>query len=420
MCQLLGYKSILFHSCESEPFKQRHLSSIVHDALGATNACLFNDLGHLCQGSAPCVVHNDDCEVKAHSFLTIIGYSCKTLSKAIPIKKSSVLATGQGTSGETCHALLKYVSASRPRCLLLENVDEMAKAEEVSNNVQFLHSELRARGFALAVALLNSADYYSPQDRRRAFCFAIDTEAWGMTLEEAEAYCVKMLDLAKSLAHAAPPPLDKFLLNSQDNRLAEELSRRQSSKQSVARAATYVEKHQSYMASKGVSWTRLTAPPATEQSPWFQLLPRREQEIVCFGFAVEPELCMVNVGPRIDRCSIIKEGKLGTITSSTKLYLVKAGPRKASLERLVLGWELLGIQGFPMGLFEAAAANGKEVPSDSQMSDLAGNAFSGGVVCTLLLAIYATLPVFRAKQGNSCDLESPAFEAGAIADLMVD
>jgi 3-hydroxy-3-methylglutaryl CoA synthase len=73
MCQLLGYKSILFHSCESEPFKQRHLSSIVHDALGATNACLFSDLGHLCQGSAPCVVHNDDCDVKAHSFLTIIG-----------------------------------------------------------------------------------------------------------------------------------------------------------------------------------------------------------------------------------------------------------------------------------------------------------------------------------------------------------
>lgn len=69
------------------------------------------------------------------------GYSCKNLSHLSQQPTNNVLPSGVGSSGKTCAAMLEFVRRYRPRCGILENVDEMAKSEEVSKNVAFLNQE---------------------------------------------------------------------------------------------------------------------------------------------------------------------------------------------------------------------------------------------------------------------------------------
>ena len=87
--QFLGKAAKLSYSCENVPFKQRFLISIIHPQIDTHGeACLFKDMKHLSDGSAECMIHGSTCTIKHHEFLTIVGYSCKTLSRNNPAKKS--------------------------------------------------------------------------------------------------------------------------------------------------------------------------------------------------------------------------------------------------------------------------------------------------------------------------------------------
>eukprot|EP00974_Lingulodinium_polyedra_P027240 2628296-Lingulodinium_polyedra.AAC.1 len=70
------------------------------------------------------------------------------------------------------------------------------------------------------------------------------------------------------------------------------------------------------MASKGISWARLQAPPSTVQSPWYQMLPRREQEIIAMAMELEPRATMVSISPNIDRAQYPINGLMPTITTN--------------------------------------------------------------------------------------------------------
>ena len=404
LMEMLGVDSKLVFSCEKESWKQRHLQECVHDKLDPNSiGCLFSDLSDLASGKGHCIIHSEDCEIKANSFLFTIGYSCKTLSKNSSVPKANILADGIGSSGETCHAMLHHIQACRPRVGLLENVDEMAKSEAESTNVEFLLNACRDLGYCMHVELFNSSKFHLPHERKRAFALILDYRAFGVSQEVGEDILRKILKLSLSFG-SGPGRLSEWLLPASDPMLVAELQRRQSKSKSdiekIDKGTGYIKKHQSFMALKGISWTRLQAPPSTANSPWYQVLPRREQEIIAMAMELEPHATMVTIQPSIDRAQWPSSGLLPTITTNSKYYLMyvdhqnagkekqEAGggkkPRKKKpLDRLMLGWELLRAQGFPMSLIPQQG-----FISDRECTDLAGNAFSSTVVVSVMIGIY--------------------------------
>ena len=120
--QFLGQDAKLSYSCENVPFKQRFLQHVVHPAIDKCGrACLFKDLNQLSDGSAGCMIHGSTapgstkCIIQHHGPLTIIGYSCKTLSSNNPTKKQHILKDGVGSSGETYNMMADSIQACRPR-----------------------------------------------------------------------------------------------------------------------------------------------------------------------------------------------------------------------------------------------------------------------------------------------------------------
>ena len=195
-------------SCEKEPFKAKHLQQTVHPQLSASgstsgssrlsareedrlpanervrltasqrdrlpasaadDACIFKDMAEACEGKGLCWVHDKTCDMKRDPFIVICGYSCKNLSKLNPCSKETVLRSAIGSSGETANALLSFLKNCRPPVALLENVEEMGREADVSDNVSFFFSELDNLGYAMATKVMDSIQYGVPQVRKRAW-----------------------------------------------------------------------------------------------------------------------------------------------------------------------------------------------------------------------------------------------------------
>jgi hypothetical protein len=75
-----------------------------------------------------------------------------------------------------------------------------------------------------------------------------------------------------------------------------------------------------------------------------------------------------------------------TLTPGAKTWLFEHN-------RVLLGYEALRLQGFPVTLIDSSY----EQPSDPMMGDLAGNAFSATVVLAVTLGVLCNIGVFRPK-----------------------
>eukprot|EP00972_Heterocapsa_arctica_P021363 3145544-Heterocapsa_arctica.AAC.1 len=73
-----------------------------------------------------------------------------------------------------------------------------------------------------------------------------------------------------------------------------------------------------------------------------------------------------------------------TLTPGGKTWLFER-------DRLLLGYEALRLQGFPVSLVDSSY----EQPSDPMMGDLAGNAFSATVVLAVTLGVFCHIGTFR-------------------------
>ncbi len=69
---------------------------------------------------------------------------------------------------------------------MMENVEEMARAESDSSRVDFLHGAFKAMNYGVASALLDAARYNLPRRRLRACAVALDYAALGITQQQAE------------------------------------------------------------------------------------------------------------------------------------------------------------------------------------------------------------------------------------------
>ncbi|CAE7242160.1 unnamed protein product, partial [Symbiodinium sp. CCMP2456] len=426
-----------------ERFKKNYLLKTVHPLLTRSgpaedqHGCLFAEFGDLACGQAFCEKHQRVCVVHEVPFLIICGYSCKNLSKLNASSRAGVLRAGLGSSGETCDHLLNYLSSFRPAVALLENVEEMARDSEDSDNVAYFLGRLEEMDYAFATKLLDSSNYGLPQKRLRSFQILLNRRVFE-SADALDKIAQKMMSTAVRLACGKPESLRFFLDADDDPYVEAEFFRKIDAQQKLAHATqerhaqeTWRQKHREFFASKKVAWSQLVVPADIQNSPWFGSLSSREKETLAWGLmssGYKPEgseeaatksaagldcadkeeqpdsaasqeiksnkdsadshrrqefrFVAVDLSQRIDRVRTSTAGPIFTMLPSQKVWIW------SSLHnRLLTGREALRLQGYPL-----EPGISKDEISDPQMADLAGNAFPATVVMALLLGIYSHLP----------------------------
>ena len=363
-------------------FKQSFIANVVQKSLGE-QSCIFEEMAGLPSGQGACAAHGGHCALPRNANIFVCGFSCKDLSRLSSrfngAERESILKMGMGTSGGTFQAVLGYTKLVRPAIVILENVDEMSR--ESSPNVMYLHQAFADIDYAGASKVLNTSDYGLPQARVRAWFVILDLRRFGCTAPEAQAMARTMLSRTE-LFKSSPRPLGSMCLKDADPRLQSELARRQeSAKGDSSASSTWFETHRIFLKTKGLSWQEVVPPKTLQENPWFKVLPSREEQVLSYALQYAGgNVTSADISQRIDRVSLGRDGVLPTITPHNKTWLVEQG-------RPLTGFEALGLQGFPMDILSSS----EHCPSDPQLMDLAGNAFSGPVVMAVLVCMFAGL-----------------------------
>ena len=216
----------------------------------------------------------------------------------------------------------------------------------------------------------------------------MDCNYFGLTVAQGAALAASMLDFAKTLT-VPMGNLDKFILPDDHARVVQELQRRKGLNNSKPAKEGWRAKHKSFLASKGISWRTLSAPPDTQASEWFQLAPEREQEVIMYGIATtQGTLTAIDTSQNMDRSPPICTKCLPTFTTGSQLFMMHCNKKKP-LNRFLLGSEALALQGFPTSYLSVADG---WVPSEAQMLNLAGNAFTSTACAAVIAGVFARLP----------------------------
>ncbi len=96
---------------------------------------------------------------------------------------ASLLENAEGTSGQTCKAMLEFMAAHRPPFVLFENVPELVEAADASN-LNYLTAAMHTIGYELGCRILTATDYFMPQCRRRVCGVCVDVDSSGMAQDE--------------------------------------------------------------------------------------------------------------------------------------------------------------------------------------------------------------------------------------------
>ncbi|CAL1135526.1 unnamed protein product, partial [Cladocopium goreaui] len=149
----------------------------------------------------------------------------------------------------------------------------------------------------------------------------------------------------------------------------------------LASSGKWQQTHQQLAEARGIPWP-LQTPHELEKNPWFDTLSLRERENVLFLMNESATNRAMGRAPLVygdlyhsaNRTPSSGQQEVPTILPSTKLWHLERG-------RLLLGRELLHLQGIRFN------AETMDKLSETQMTDLAGNAFSSTVCLSILIAI---------------------------------
>lgn len=387
-----GGKMSVDFSCEKVKYKRDFIHNVLGNKTGKS-ACIFTELAELGLGSGQCSVHQESCCVKRRSHVFVCGFSCKTLSKLYNgdvDDRSAILQNSTGTTGSTCHSALKHIKRARPGVIILENLDELA--QEGSPNAEFLHYELSKLGYGGAARTMKSSDFLLPQNRVRAFLIFLHSETWDISIDQARTLCARIMEDTR-IFEAPPLHLKSFLVKSNDPRLGQELLRRERACTGERSATSWRQFHGQWLRNSGMTPRDAIPDLEVRMSPWFGLLTSREKE--CLGYAIAhsnnkgTHMSSVDVAPRIDRICIGKDNLLPTLVPNQKTWLCEVSAAIGEPKyhnRLLLGYEALACQGFPMQWVDDV--DDTNAPTDPSLSDLAGNAFSFPIILGIYLSFF--------------------------------
>ena len=111
-----------------------------------------------------------------------------------------IFELGQGTSGDTAQAMLRFMREIGPLLLLWENVIELLEPHN-AENLQFLLDAIEAAGYVCCADSYNAWDYFSSAERRRAFGLCMQVAKSGLTKGKAQAWVNKTSADVKALGN---------------------------------------------------------------------------------------------------------------------------------------------------------------------------------------------------------------------------
>ena len=342
-----------------------------------------------------------------------------------------VLQKQLGSSGKTFAALTNFANKCKPRCMILENVDELDDRGEPNPNLDFLYEVVTAMGYSIGQKMLVSTNFGLPQGRRRVYFVCVHNESFGLTPSRGMALVERIFQQVDQLS-CETKSMYHFLLSADHPYVKQELSAMQLRPESVAvpTGVGWPAEHEALFKSKGISWKDMQPSQDVLNSPWYQNLTRRKKEILNYQIFCTRQTSDTNKGPlttvdlsqSIYRASKGYKGICQTLTPKMCTWMVAHDRDAEELEeeaydklpqpgRPMLGVEAMAIQGFPVKwLFSGP----DKCPPNTQLLDLAGNAFSSLVFAAVYVSLLAELPMPVKTQYD----HSPSSDLEAILRLL--
>jgi site-specific DNA-cytosine methylase len=431
LARMLDLPSQVAFSCEKVKTKREFYMSVVCPHL-SEHGCMFEDMTALPGLVASCTVHGHVCKVPTRTNVHVCGFSCRDLSKLnntwSAAERATVLQKQLGTSGKTFAALTNFANKAKPRCMILENVDELDDKGEPNPNLDFLYEVMSVIGYSVGQKTLVSTSFGLPQGRKRVYLVCVHNESFGLNCSRGQALVERVLQQVDNL-HFETKSMYHFLLPPNHPHLLRELQAVQCKAESeaVPASAGWPAEHEALFKSKGISWKDMQPSQAMSSSPWYQKLTRRKREILNyhtfrarrFEDSAKGPLTTVDLSQSIGRASTGYRGICQTLTPKMSTWMVAHHGSdannldKAACEMLpqpgrpMLGVEAMMIQGFPLDWL----VDDMEVCiPNAQLLDLAGNAFSSTVFAAVYLSLLAELPKPVVTQHD----QSPRSELEAI------
>lgn len=430
LTRMLKLPSEVAFSCEKVKSKREFYMSVVSPHL-SVHGCMFDDMTSLPDLVAQCSAHGHACRVPTGTSLHVCGFSCKDLSKLnnnwSPAQKAVVLQKQLGSSGKTFAALTNFANKAKPKIMILENVDELEDKGEPNPNLDFLYEVTSAVGYSMGQKTLVSTNFGIPQGRKRVYFVCIHNESFGLNPSRGQALVERILQQV-DVMQCPTKSRYHFLLPPGHPHLVQELAEVESKMENEAApgssaSAGWLAEHEALFKSKGIAWKDMQPSRLLANSPWYRKLTRRKRESLNYHTfrvhqvddIVKGPTTTLDLSQSIARASAGYKGICQTLTPKMCTWMFahdadadaegddEVAPAKLPEPgRPMLGIEAMMIQGFP-GDWLLSAPGG--CPPNTQLLDLAGNAFSSTVFAAVYLSVLAELPK-PVKRPSSSDLEA--------------
>ena len=119
------------------------------------------------------VIENDFESIPIHDLL-VGGFPCQDYSVARTLSNSGGIKGKKGVLWWSIYNILDLMGESKPKYLMLENVDRLLKSPSTQRGRDFaiMLSSLSSLGYAVEWRVINAAEYGMPQRRKRVYIMA--------------------------------------------------------------------------------------------------------------------------------------------------------------------------------------------------------------------------------------------------------
>ncbi|CAL1131063.1 unnamed protein product [Cladocopium goreaui] len=358
------------------------------------------------------IIQNKQKFLREHIF-PAVEEDTQSCSRANPDFSSLKTAISEGkdcSSTSTFRGVGVSLEKSKPHIVFLENVDTIEtgatdESESYRSNLDAVLDQLRELGYEASATKLTSSHYGLPQRRCRYYIVAV-RDVFSDRPSEIVRKIQETIPKMKVPVHPSP---DVLLLPNDHPTVRAELERRAKAKAGAkgSEKASWKDQHTSLAEQYGVKWP-LDIPQELENSEWFGILPEREKEIPCFVYLMNSradssgQIGLADISQSVTRIptSTFASKVVPTILPSGKIWSIKH-------RRLLTGAEALAFQGLMLTDLPNA---GEVTHTDSQLYDIAGNAFTMTCAMTTLLTTLAFCRVDTESEEEELDAISSAFQ----------